>query len=371
MLALYCRPPILNLPQNSYGQFHILQCLQKYYETKIISFNSYDANSKKDIYFEPKNSKFIKILRFLFQKRATRLTHYWSDKFFTEYKRAIQEFDPDVLYIDNLLMMQYPFAHNHRAKIWFYDDESNLFIKENNLRKSWIEKFRNIGLNKFEVDSILISEKIFCITEEESQYLNSIGFTNVRALPYPIDNIYYYFNWSYPKENFSILFVGDFAHYPNREAAKIICREFYPALKSFGIKIVLVGRNFNKIQKYLEDGIITFENVADVRQFYWKNSVFVAPIFSGGGMRIKILEAAACGIPIIMTPLANLGINLKHLNEAVILNTSSEIIEFIKSCAVNRPNDLIKFSKNANQKINSIFSLSIMKDFYASLFSRH
>ncbi|MCK7528248.1 MAG: hypothetical protein MZV64_67090 [Ignavibacteriales bacterium] len=47
-------------------------------------------------------------------------------------------------------------------------------------------------------------------------------------------------------------------------------------------------------------------------------------------MRIKILEAASCGIPILMTPLANLGVNLRKSKEAFIEDNISGMIESIK-----------------------------------------
>jgi len=305
----------------------------------------------------------------MFEGRSTRLTHYWSNKFFNSYKKRINEYKPAIIYVDNLLMMQYPLKYKLNAKIWFYDDESNLFIRENGLRKNLIEKFRNIGLCKFEETSIRASERIFCITKEETQHLNYLGFKNVHALPYPVDEKYFYYNWTYPQKGISILFVGDFAHHPNKEAARVICEDIYPLLKSNGAKITLVGRNFIRIKKYLKKEISTFENVEDVRPFYWGNSIFVTPIFSGGGMRIKILEAAACGIPIIMTPLANLGINFEHMKEAIILNTIAEIVKFIKSSHISNSTELIKLSKMANQKIKTDFSLEKMKVFYASQFS--
>ena len=41
--------------------------------------------------------------------------------------------------------------------------------------------------------------------------------------------------------------------------------------------------------------------VKDVREFTQKAAVSIAPIFSGGGTRIKILEAWAYGIPVVST----------------------------------------------------------------------
>ncbi|MCP4668178.1 MAG: glycosyltransferase family 4 protein, partial [Deltaproteobacteria bacterium] len=48
---------------------------------------------------------------------------------------------------------------------------------------------------------------------------------------------------------------------------------------------------------------------SDVRETYWNNDIFVAPIELGGGFRGKMLEALACGLPIVSTSLAAFGIN--------------------------------------------------------------
>jgi glycosyltransferase involved in cell wall biosynthesis len=47
----------------------------------------------------------------------------------------------------------------------------------------------------------------------------------------------------------------------------------------------------------------------NVRRIYWKSDVFVAPIALGTGFRGKLLEAMACGLPVVATSLATFGIN--------------------------------------------------------------
>ena len=47
----------------------------------------------------------------------------------------------------------------------------------------------------------------------------------------------------------------------------------------------------------------------NVRRFYWNSDVFVAPIELGTGFRGKLLEAKACGLPIVATRLATFGMN--------------------------------------------------------------
>ena len=288
---------------------------------------------------------------------------------FKAYKDSLHDFKHDLLYIDNLIMMQYPLIYQPNAKIWFYNDESQLFVKGNGLRKNILEQIRNIGLSRFEKRAISISDKTFCITDEETNYLKSLGFKSIQTLPYPVDYEYFRYNWNLPKDEFSILFIGDFSHYPNKEAAKIICTKIYPDLKEQKIKFILVGRNFNRIKNYLNDGISTFENVEDIRPFYWNSSLFIAPIFSGGGMRIKILEAAACGIPILMTPTANIGINLEKSNEVFLANNINEFIESIKVIYSQRYSDLNRISENANIKVKLKFSLNKMVSLYTKVFS--
>jgi glycosyltransferase involved in cell wall biosynthesis len=47
-----------------------------------------------------------------------------------------------------------------------------------------------------------------------------------------------------------------------------------------------------------------------MRPLFGHASVFVAPIFWGSGIRIKLLEALATGIPIVATPLAAEGMDV-------------------------------------------------------------
>ena len=52
--------------------------------------------------------------------------------------------------------------------------------------------------------------------------------------------------------------------------------------------------------------------VADAADFIRSMQVMIAPLFSGGGMRIKILEAMAQGIPVVATTMGAAGIDVTH-----------------------------------------------------------
>lgn len=370
ILAIYTRPPLLGLPQNSYGQFYILQALQKYYQVKILSFRSSQPTKINDEYFDVNNSVLNKIFNLIFRAKSTRYTHYSTNEFHRAFDHQIINYKPDIIYVDNLLMMQYALKMSLKLEIWFFDDESQLFIYGNRLRKNVKELLRNIGLKRFELKSLSLTKRVFCITHEETIYLQGLGIPKVETVPYPVDDNYFCYNWKPYTGKFKILFVGDFAHYPNKEAVKIISKKIYPHFNNDKYEFLIVGRNIDRIKKYLCPNIKIYEDVDDIRNFYWESSLFLAPIYSGGGLRIKILEAASCGLPIVMSPLANLGINLENSNEVLLAERIEDFIEIIDHVSsVERLKVLTQISLMANKKIKSSFSLIKMLSYYENVFN--
>ncbi|TAL65021.1 MAG: glycosyltransferase, partial [Bacteroidetes bacterium] len=71
----------------------------------------------------------------------------------------------------------------------------------------------------------------------------------------------------------------------------------------------------------------------DLRPF-WKNaSVFIVPLWYGSGIRIKILEALANGIPVVSTEKGAEGLPDKIKKKIIIVNTSQEFQMAIRKVA--------------------------------------
>jgi len=298
------------------------------------------------------------------------LTHYQSQKFYFLLIKILNSFQPDVIYVEHLLMMQYVVNLKTNVKVVFFNDESNLYVDENNLRGSNYQNIRNIGLAKFEIEACKKADFIITITEDEENYLKQKNYENVFSIPYGVDPNFFSFNWKMPKEK-SILFLGDFSHYPNRQAARILVQKIFPDLQGLGVRLIIVGRNLIRIKNLNKGSIEFFENVKDVRPYYYNASVLVAPIFSGAGMRVKILEAALCGIPLIISPAANLGINLVDSEEALICKSVKEFQMTLKnffSSKFERKIDIMR--KNAQQKVAEQFNETILKEKILDLFNR-
>ena len=106
-------------------------------------------------------------------------------------------------------------------------------------------------------------------------------------------------------------FLGSLDYRPNQEAAIWIAEELQPLLKA---EVHIAGSNAPEwLRNRLTDSEVAFDGkVPDAAAFIRSMCVMIAPLLSGGGMRIKILEAMACGRPVVSTTLGAAGIDVRH-----------------------------------------------------------
>jgi GT2 family glycosyltransferase/glycosyltransferase involved in cell wall biosynthesis len=115
---------------------------------------------------------------------------------------------------------------------------------------------------------------------------------------------------SYPcrtegRERNTMLFVGSFRHLPNQEAVNWFTRQVLPLIleQKPEARLVVVGSD-PPPKHSLPDlpGAIELRGfVEDVLEPLGRYSLFVCPVRSGSGMRVKLLEAFAAGIPVVST----------------------------------------------------------------------
>jgi glycosyltransferase involved in cell wall biosynthesis len=104
----------------------------------------------------------------------------------------------------------------------------------------------------------------------------------------------------------TVLFTGTFAHLPNREAAIWLAREIMPAvrLRRPEAKLRIVGRTPpREVLELAGTGVEIVADAASMEPHLEQAAVIVAPVRSGGGMRMKVLEAIARGKPVVTTAL--------------------------------------------------------------------
>ena len=115
---------------------------------------------------------------------------------------------------------------------------------------------------------------------------------------------------SYPfhvsdREPDTILFVGNFRHPPNIEGLNFLLEQVLPAVRKrrANARLVVAGAEAPAtLRASLERGGAEYLGAVDeIRAVLGRYAVLAAPILRGSGVRVKLLEAFACGIPVVST----------------------------------------------------------------------
>jgi GT2 family glycosyltransferase len=127
----------------------------------------------------------------------------------------------------------------------------------------------------------------------------------------------------------TMLFLGSFRHLPNQEGLNWFTHKVLPAVleRKKNARLIIVGSEPPAAHSlpHLPENIELRGFVEDVREPLGRYAVFVCPILSGSGMRVKLLEAFAAGIPVVSTPLGAEGLAGK---DGEICSLAADPLEF-------------------------------------------
>jgi polysaccharide biosynthesis protein PslH len=92
--------------------------------------------------------------------------------------------------------------------------------------------------------------------------------------------------------------------------------------------------------------VVFHGEIPQVQQFMSEHSVSIVPLFSGSGIRVKILEAMMLGRVVLTTSMGLEGINAHDGEHVLIANTPYDFAEKIRFCIEN-PEEMLQISENA------------------------
>lgn len=106
------------------------------------------------------------------------------------------------------------------------------------------------------------------------------------------------------------LFVGDYRHQPNPEAAHRLVRDVLPRLRSTlpAAELWLAGPHSERLGDLAAvPGVRILGFVPDLASVFGQVRLLLAPVYSGGGFRMKTLSALAHGLPVVTNALGSRG----------------------------------------------------------------
>jgi glycosyltransferase involved in cell wall biosynthesis len=134
----------------------------------------------------------------------------------------------------------------------------------------------------------------------------------------------------------TVLFVGTMGYAPNEDGARWLLTRVWPKLRRefrSPLRLVVAGSNpsASLVRLGRRRDVEVTGTVADIGEYYRQADLAVIPIRAGGGTRIKLMEAAAWGVPIVSTSFGAGGTAFHNDRELLIADNAEQ---FARACAV-------------------------------------
>ncbi|MGH7489965.1 MAG: glycosyltransferase, partial [bacterium] len=126
----------------------------------------------------------------------------------------------------------------------------------------------------------------------------------------------------------SVIFVGGYRHQPNVDAARFLVQEVMPHIwqEVPDARALLVGSDPPaEVLGLSSDRVQVTGYVDDLRPWYTKARMSISPIRFGAGVKGKLLESLAMGVPVVTTTIGNEGLGLVAGKEAMIADDAGSI----------------------------------------------
>ena len=274
----------------------------------------------------------------------TNQSYFVSRFYFKEYEHALikklKETAFDIIQIEGVFMATYiPIikkyskasivlrSHNVEHQIW----ERHLETEKNIIKKNYLQ-LQNNRLKSFEINVFNKVDAIITITDEDRKTISSIcpntlSYTCLTGL-----NLLKYPKIHEAKQPQTLFHFASMDWMPNVESVDWLLNEVWPSIAKQlpQTKLVIAGRGMpERFKKLSSSNISIIEQVTDSRDFYNTYDVMLVPLWSGSGLRIKLVEGLAYGKPMITTSIGAEGIPYTSHKNLIIADSSSEFSEAI------------------------------------------
>ena len=168
------------------------------------------------------------------------------------------------------------------------------------------------------------------IKQDKLFFENNYSNYNINTILIPpgIDNI---------KENYeqikghNIIFTGKMDYEPNVQAMEWFCNEVFPDIQKGidDVKLYIVGKNpTDYIKSLSSDSIIVTGKVDSVEEYLKLANIVVIPLLSGGGVKIKLIEALQFKNIVVTTSKGVEGTKFRHNEELLVSDDSNEFAQY-------------------------------------------
>ncbi|MES2767489.1 MAG: glycosyltransferase family 4 protein [Bacteroidota bacterium] len=226
-------------------------------------------------------------------------------------------------------------AHNAEYMI-----TERLAQHEKNLFKKTYLRFLAGRMKRFEAELFKKFDGILAITPDDEAIIKKMGYEGKTAvMPAGVDTNFFS---PAPNEDFSakrMFFFASLEWSANIEALQWLMREVFFKIQKLhpDLELHIGGKNPDERTLFFKNvpGVQFHQNIESAPDFMRAHGIQIVPLLSGGGMRVKIIEAMSAGKAIISTSIGAEGIKYENGKNILIADTAEEFITQIDKCFKN------------------------------------
>jgi glycosyltransferase involved in cell wall biosynthesis len=261
------------------------------------------------------------------------LARFHSRGFDRGVRAIVNAWRPDLVFINNLHLATYVDALDGCVKV----------LREQNLEQLWLARYAQANRNpavsayawlqarrmrRTEAELCGRMDLILAMHDEEASAIRvftpgvpveavPVGASFITDLRRPLAT------------EPTLLLIGSFDREPNAEGAKRFLEEGWPIVRARvpGARLRIIGRQIPAALAELARlmGAEPVGFVPDLAGEFARAWALVIPIWVGAGVRVKMVEAIAAGVPVVSTPLGAEGLSLEPGRHFVIGDTGAEL----------------------------------------------
>jgi O-antigen biosynthesis protein len=217
-------------------------------------------------------------------------------------------------------------------------------------------------IHEEEMNTYRAVDVVATISEDDDRILAQEGLQTTRMM---LSNVHE----MYPLEprqrgdRLELLFIGSYGHEPNVDAAVYFCTEVFPLVRSRvpSVRVRLIGSNLQpQVQALAGNGVEVLGFVPSTTPYLQGSHISIAPLRFGGGMKCKVGEAMAHGLPVVTTSFGAEGFGFVDGRDFIVADTAEDFAQAIVRLWSD-PALYEALRRNAWQRIDESWSMAAMQ----------
>lgn len=371
--------------------YHFIKQLSKRNDITLVFFAESDADIEAVKHLQPYCER-IEWVRFrpYFASINTALhclsriplqVHYWySSEMQRKINQLLEEEKFDLIHAQLFRMGQYVTKVKGVVKILDLCDSLALNLRRRAeldcTPKRFLVKLEEKRVRRYEVEIMQSFDRGTVVANFDRDYLlNQDNNLNLAVVPMGVDLKYFHphHNTLYDSNGLqttvssdtskNLLFTGTMNYFPNSDAVIYFCNEIFPLIhkRHPDVHFFIVGNHpTEQVSRLAENkGVTVTGYVPDIRPYFDKASVFVAPMRAGSGIQTKNLEAMAMGTPVVTTSIGAMGLEAKIGKELLTADNPQDFADNVVHLIEN-PEIQQQFGSAGRKRIEESYDWNVL-----------